>query len=94
MIKIQLLVFSLLILSERFCALRKDDRNPLERLRRVNKAEIRRFMHWYLDHHNVTRLDSFYVLMRYWRMMYARRLYKTLDYILASDMKAVSRYIS
>ena len=74
----------------RYCKLRTSDPDPLKRLHNINTVEIRRFMHWYLDHHNVERLNSFYVRMRFWRMMYEGKTHKKLDPILASDMMVVS----
>ena len=74
----------------RYCKLRTSDPDPLKHLHNINTVEIRRFMHWYLDHHDVKKLDSFYVRMRYWRMMHEEKMHKKVDLILASDMKAVS----
>ena len=74
----------------RYCKLWTSDQDPLKRLHNINTVEIRRFMHWYLDHHNVKKLDSFCVRMRYWRMIYEEKMHKKVDLILASDMKAVS----
>ncbi|KAF1810595.1 hypothetical protein P152DRAFT_475428 [Eremomyces bilateralis CBS 781.70] len=71
----------------KYCSLRVLDPDALARLRNISVAEIRRFMHWYLDNHAMTKLNSFYVLMRYWRMMYARKIYQSLDLVIASDMK-------
>jgi hypothetical protein len=73
----------------RYCALRMSDPDPLRRLRTISVADLRRFMHWYLDKHNTKKLDAFYVRMRYWRMMYARKMYEKMDFIMAAEMKSV-----
>ena len=73
----------------RYCALRVSDPDPLQRLRKISVADIRRYMHWYLDKHNIKKLDTFYVRMRYWRMMYARKVYEKMDLIMAAEMKSV-----
>lgn len=56
--------------------------DPLELVRNVTVKEIRQFMHWYLDKHNVKKAVSFWVKMRFWRMVAARKLLKELDFVL------------
>jgi hypothetical protein len=74
----------------RYCALRVFDPDPLQRLQKISVADIRRYMHWYLDKHNIKKLDAFYVRMHYWRMMYAWKMYKKMDLIMAvAEMKSV-----
>jgi len=46
-------------------------------------------MRWYLDKHHIKKLNTFYVRMRFWRMMFARKMHKRLDLTLASEMKNV-----
>jgi len=65
--------------------------DPVDRFRNINMLELRRYMHWYLDTHpTLTMLSSLYVRMRFWRMAFARTLYKPLDYLLASEMRSVT----
>ena len=73
----------------RYCALRASDPDPLQRLCNISVADLRRYMHWYLDKHNIKKLDTFYVRMRHWRMMYARKMYEKMDLIMAAEMKSV-----
>ncbi|KAF1815641.1 hypothetical protein P152DRAFT_192051 [Eremomyces bilateralis CBS 781.70] len=87
MAKVYQVLNSLSITLARYCSLRILDPDALTRLQNISVAEIQRFMHWYLDSHAMTKLSSLYVLMRYWLMMYARKLYQRLDLVLVSDMK-------
>jgi hypothetical protein len=64
--------------------------DPLEFVKNVTVQQVRSFMHWYLDKHNVKKSDSFYVKMRFWRIAVARKLLNQLDFVLRQDMKAVS----
>ncbi|KAI9770756.1 MAG: hypothetical protein M1840_003006 [Geoglossum simile] len=73
---------------KKYCALRASDSDPLQRLCNISVADLRRYMHWYLDKHNIKKLDTFYVRMRYWRMMYARKMYEKMDHIMAAKMKS------
>ncbi|KAI9763720.1 MAG: hypothetical protein M1839_006318 [Geoglossum umbratile] len=73
---------------KKYCALRASDPDPLQRLCNISVADLRRYMHWYLDKHNIKKLDTFYVRMRYWRMMYARKMYEKMDLIMAAEMKS------
>jgi hypothetical protein len=51
----------------------------LEMMKNVTVQQIRSFMHWYLDKHNVKKSDAFYVKMRFWRIAIARKLLRQLD---------------
>ncbi|KAL9090458.1 MAG: hypothetical protein Q9159_001988 [Coniocarpon cinnabarinum] len=65
-------------LWKRFCIFRAkhhlSDEAVLLSLDTATIQRIKTYMHWYLDTHDTVRdLDSFYTVMRVWRMMYALR---------------------
>lgn len=62
---------------------------PLESLRQIRLDDLLLYMRWYLDKYDVKKLNTFYVRMRFWRMMYARKMQKRLDLAMASEMKNV-----
>ena len=71
----------------RFCKLGRVD--PLTRLQIIDIRDIRVFMRWYLDKHKMRQLDSLFVKMRYWRMVYTHKLGVRVNVTLASQMKEV-----
>lgn len=56
----------------RFCTMRQLP--PLESLRQIRLDDLLLYMRWYLDKHDVKKLNTFYVRMRFWRMMYAEEI--------------------
>ncbi len=62
---------------------------PLEYLRQIRLGDLLLYMRWYLDKHDVKKLNTVYVRMRFWRMMYERKMQKRLDLAMASEMKNV-----
>lgn len=66
-----------------------DNESSLAALRDADIQTIKVFMHWYLDTHEVRALDTLYVQMRFWRMMYAHRLRVRIDLGVTSQMKNV-----
>lgn len=71
----------------RFCTMRQLP--PLESLRQIRLDDLLLYMRWYLDKHDVKKLNTFYVRMPFWRMMYSRKMQKRLDLAMASEMKNV-----